>query len=790
MRKNLITDYSRGELSPLLEGRLDLDFYNKGYSFGENIIPLTPSGFSIRPGTYHNGETFDSTDYTILIPKKNVGGDGYIIEMGDEYARVWKDGVLQETTAGELNRLENTYSGIIPHATTPDDGTAGVPAAQSHNISCIEDIIITAGDQEIQFDWTEKANALALYNMQDVSIFVNSTYHYITVGTTTHTVTGLTNGVSYSAIISTRAAPSEVRHIYTGIPEEALAGMTWIQEGETIQFASHNFHPRAFEFKGVSAPEFWHVSETLFNSEQWEKYEQVYIDEIRQYSDGVYYTCIKTLQGTALENIPSAEPTFWNSHGTTPPTGLKPFASSALDYPAVVSVHEGRRIYGNSNAGELVGLKIITKESTIWGSKAGDSDIYATGPHDDSPWEHSITLSDTRAIRWMESTESGIIVGSLGGEWKVQGGELGITPATILITRLSEFGSSPIGARLMGSQLYFFGNSGEDLYNYFFQERASAYQSIKISEAAEHILSNDYYTDFQENTQYGGGGVKSFGYQNDPQKIFWMIKNSGQLIGMNITSTGVSWHKHTTKKGQFQSMAIVPSAVFDEVYFIVKREIDSVTHYFVEKMGDLDIHQDIDNYHLVDCGIAVQADSSPDLTHLDGEEVAVSIMGKHTAVKTVASNTIDILEDYPSAAVSTSSLYYLNSATAHIGLFTEARIRTMRQGFPTTPISAGPVTLRLFKSFGGAITEGVSPGELQYLEYPPAPENNNLSSPYETVDINDDDKSVVAYKNLFSGEKGLDYIGDWNESGYLWIVQDKPVPFVVLGMYTDLEDGE
>jgi hypothetical protein len=342
----------------------------------------------------------------------------------------------------------------------------------------------------------------------------------------------------------------------------------------------------------------------------------------------------------------------------------------------------------------------------------------------------------------------------------------------------------------MGSQIYFFGNSGEELYNYFFQERNSAYQSIQLSEIAEHILADDYYTDFEENTQYGGGGVKEFSFQNDPQKIFWMIKNSGQLIGMNVSNAGVAWHKHTTKKGEFKSIATIPGTDYDEVWVIVKREINSLKRHFIEKMADLNIHQDVDDYHLVDCGISNRADQAPDLTHLNGEEVAVSIMGKHTAIKTVTANTIDILEDYPGVAVTTSSLFYLNAATAHIGLFTEARIRTMRQGFPTTSISMGPVTLRLYKSFGGAIGEGVKPESLQPLIYPPAPENNDLSSPYETLDIDNDEGSVVAYKNLFSGERKIDYMGGWNSSGYIWIVQDKPVPFVVLGMYADMEDGE
>ncbi len=781
MRKNLITDFSKGEISPLLEGRFDLEFYKQSNSFAENIIPLSPSGFSIRPGTYHKGELEAASDNAILIPKIHKTGGGIILELGDNYARVWEDGVLKETSSSPLGRLEIIAANIVPDATTPLDGD--VTQLTDHGVKYTEDLVITAGDQTIFFDWDDRGNASAEYNLKETQLTVigpgGGTF-IIANGTTQYNATGLTNGVPYSCSLSTYSNPSEVRKIYTGIAEAELADMTWVQEEETIHFASRDFSPRGLLLTKTTEAEIWGVTPISFDSEQWQKYEQVYLDEIRQYSDGVYYVCIKTLQGTALENIPSAEPTYWLSNGTVKPAGLTPFGTTAQTYPKVVSTHEGRRIYANT----------LLETNSIWGSKGGDTDIYALGPNDDSPWNHLMAITGDSAIHWMVSTDTGITAGTTGGEWKIQGGEIGITPTTVFVRRLTEFGSSSIGARLVGSQIYFFGNSGEDLYNYFFQERTSAHQSVRLSEIAEHMLSDDYYTDFQEVTQYGGGGVKSFSYQNDPQKIFWMIKNSGQLIGMNVSNAGVAWHKHTTKQGQFQSIATIPGTNFDEVYLIVKREIDSVTKYFFEKMSDLNIHQDVDDYHLVDCGIAIQADQAPDLTHLDGEEVAVSILGKHTAVKTVASNTIDILEDYPSVAVATSSLFHLNSATAHIGLFTEARIRSMRQGFPTTSISMGPVTLRLYKSFGGSIGEGVKPETLQPLDYPPAPGNNDLSSPYETLDIDADEESLIAYKNLFSGERKVDFMGDWNSSGYIWIVQDKPVPFVVLGMYADMEDGE
>ena len=59
----------------------------------------------------------------------------------------------------------------------------------------------------------------------------------------------------------------------------------------------------------------------------------------------------------------------------------------------------------------------------------------------------------------------------------------------------------------------------------------------------------------------------------------------------------------------------------------------------------------------------------------------------------------------------------------------------------------------------------------------------------ETIDIDDNEKSIKAYQYLYSGDKQIDFIGDWNEFGYLWVILEEPTPFCLLGIYSDIEEG-
>ena len=96
----IYTNFSAGEFSPLLAGRIDLEKYKSGCEILENYIPR-PHGPSVRRGgTRFIHATKDSTKKSRLIPFDTGAGSGlFHLEFGDLYIRFYtEDGILEEVS--------------------------------------------------------------------------------------------------------------------------------------------------------------------------------------------------------------------------------------------------------------------------------------------------------------------------------------------------------------------------------------------------------------------------------------------------------------------------------------------------------------------------------------------------------------------------------------------------------------------------------------------------------------------------------------------------------------------
>jgi len=88
--KAIFTDFSGGEWSPKLEGRIDTPGYYKSCRVLKNFIIAGQGGAERRPGTVYvaNGKT--DADTVRLVPFELASGN-YILELGDQYMRFYKD---------------------------------------------------------------------------------------------------------------------------------------------------------------------------------------------------------------------------------------------------------------------------------------------------------------------------------------------------------------------------------------------------------------------------------------------------------------------------------------------------------------------------------------------------------------------------------------------------------------------------------------------------------------------------------------------------------------------------
>lgn len=127
----LQSNFSGGEFSPLLYGRVDADRYRTGLAVCLNYISTIQGGVTRRPGSYYVAEVKDSTKATRIVRFEFSTTQAYIIEFGDLYLRFYRNhGQIESggspyeivTTYAEadLANLRFTQSADILYVTHPD----------------------------------------------------------------------------------------------------------------------------------------------------------------------------------------------------------------------------------------------------------------------------------------------------------------------------------------------------------------------------------------------------------------------------------------------------------------------------------------------------------------------------------------------------------------------------------------------------------------------------------------------------------------------------------------------
>lgn len=109
-----LVTFTAGEISPRLEGRVDLEKYRGGLSDLTNMVVQPHGGVTRRPGTEYLGAVKDSSVKTRLIPFQFKTSDTYILEFGDQYMRVFRDGLQVLTgSAQSITDVTQANPGVV-----------------------------------------------------------------------------------------------------------------------------------------------------------------------------------------------------------------------------------------------------------------------------------------------------------------------------------------------------------------------------------------------------------------------------------------------------------------------------------------------------------------------------------------------------------------------------------------------------------------------------------------------------------------------------------------------------
>ena len=108
--RRIQTNFSKGELSPLLEGRPDLIGSNEGCRTLENFILKRQACAERRVGTRFVNEVAVSSVDTMLIPFEAGISNPIMIEIGSGYVRFYKNRVQLQSSPGVAVQITLDYN--------------------------------------------------------------------------------------------------------------------------------------------------------------------------------------------------------------------------------------------------------------------------------------------------------------------------------------------------------------------------------------------------------------------------------------------------------------------------------------------------------------------------------------------------------------------------------------------------------------------------------------------------------------------------------------------------------
>ena len=724
-----LTNFTAGELSPRLDGRNDLSKYPAGCKTLENIVIYPHGAAARRPGTQFISEVKTNTAKTRLIPFEFSTTQTYVLEFGNQYMRVYKDKGRVETSPGTAFEISTPY--------------------------------LTAELFDIKF--AQSADVMYLTHPSHPTKKLSRTGHTAW----TLTTVDFTNGPFLDSNIST-----------TTLQPSGTSGSV------TITASASTF---------VSTD----------------------VDRLVRIGDGIAKI---TNFGSATSVTATTSTNFANTNAVTD-WSLGAF-SNTTGHPSCVTFFEQRLVFAAT----------LNNPQTIYFSKSGDyenmdANIGGTVADDDAI-VYTIASNQVNAIRFLSPTRT-LIIGTAGGEFAVYGGgdNDAITPTNIIIKKQSNYGGANVDAVPVANATLFLQRAKRKIRELAYNFDVDGYVAPDLTILAEHITE---------------GGITQMAYQEEPLSIIYAVREDGELVALTYQRDQqvVAWHRHIfggafgTGNAVCESVAVIPTDLDEyEVYVIIKRTINGATKRYVEVLNTFDftetdntsfnyldsqlnyegvsttLNGDITNsattITLADASsfnssgkikinkeiIAYTGKSSNDLTgctrgqnlttaaaHTSGDTVD-QVVETISGLTHLEGQTVSILADgatHPTKTVSSAAIGLDRPAKkVKVGLSYTSLLQTMRiDAGSQNGTSQGKtkriyeITLRLFE------TVGVEVGpDLNHMERIPFRSSANPMN-----------EGIAP----FTGDKEVEFRGNYDTDGFIVIRQTQPLPLTVLSVYPRL----
>jgi hypothetical protein len=744
--RKLWTNFSKGELSPRVEGRPDLAAYFEGAKTIENWLILRQGGLVRRPGTRFIAELKDSSKQAILLPFESSVDDSFIVELGHQYARFYKNRARLESVGSpievssiyeeaDLPNVHFTQSVDVMYLFHPD-----IPQRRLSRVSDIswllslitfmpppsfeDDTDISSGPS-VTLTPSGVSGTNILFTASSSVFLTGDVGRQIIYGASRAIITGLgpSAGASGSPNNIVRADIIDAFPSATPIP----AGDWFLRLSPQVTLDPNIKEPVGAQITLVA-------SAAAFRPEDVGKFIVIYgglvkvtaFDSVTQVKGEI----LSTLSDAVDANPPAAPAGSWFLEVTS--------WSVINGFPRTGEFYQGRLAQASTDA----------QRATIWLSASDDFENYAIGALADNAIEIPIAARALNRIEWLADNID-LFIGTSGTEIRLKGGREGEPlqgDVPSLNERISNRGSASIQPQVIGRRIIFVDRSRKQIYGLSYNLEEDGYDAHEVTAVAEHIT---------------GSGVKlgPTAIQQRPDPRLYFVTDDGELVALTyFHNEKVIGFTRLVTDGAFEAVAVIPDENQgpDQVWVVVRRVINGQTKRFVEmfEWEASEFSTRAWQSLQTDCAKIYNGSATTTITglsHLEGETVDVVADGEFKGTKVVTGGVITLDEA---------------ASKVEVGLHYDSTLVTMRPALEGQVIEGMPrswdkIWLRLLNAKGGSINGN----RIQYA----VGELDELA--------------------LFTGDKAIEGLG-WDTEGRVTVTQTLPYPMILLAMFGEISIGD
>lgn len=597
------TNFTTGELDPLLRARIDLKSYENALETAKNVFCQPQGGITRRSGTrYINSLPNTSTDSAAngvrLIAFEFSTSDSYMLCFTHNRMYIYKAGTLITNINGSGLDYLNT-SGV----SLTSDKLNEMCWTQSADTLIVvhEDLApvkIVRGATDAS--WTASAISFTsipnyAYTMLTISppgtLTPSAISGKITLTASQGAVTG-TAQAGASTSITLVSTASSTTDAYKGM-YITLTGGTG--SGQVKRVTAYNGTTKV-----ATVDSAWTTNPSSTSTYSLEVFAA---SSVGQYVNGYPQGRAKIISVTSstVVNVVTEYP-FFNTTALTAgnwdiESGYENVWSSTKGWPRTVTFHQGRLYFGGSKS----------RPSTVWGSVVGlFFDFEATEALDDDALEATLDTNTFNAITDMISGRD-LTIFTTGGEFYVpQSGLEPITPVSFFVQSTSRNGSKPgIRVQQLEGGILFIQRQGKSLAEIAYSDTQLTYVTSKISLLSGHLLKTPKRMALRRAVDTDENDLLLVVNSDDGSMASYSLMRSQNVIAPS---------EIVLKEGTIVDVSVDITTI----YVVVKRTISGTDQYYVERF---------DHTLLTDSAKTGGIASSISMAHLVGKTVNIILDG-------------------------------------------------------------------------------------------------------------------------------------------------------------------